>query len=177
MCVYSCIYTGVSIVGSEIYDFYDVSFCLKTSSGNPVMTPGVSKNITAIRRRFREQKYEFYVAHQLPRLVNKHGFAEPTTSRSQLFKLYGTNHPTSQPPPLYAGIKPIRSWQGGYRSPAPPVRAFGHSRHSGQIIGGDSYRGYNIIQLVVCSCAYPCTDECGSDVKVGLVVKLIRGKV
>ena len=29
----------------------------------------------------------------------------------------------------------------------------------------------------MCSCAYPCTDECGSDVKVGLVVKLIRGKV
>ena len=29
----------------------------------------------------------------------------------------------------------------------------------------------------MCSCAYPCTDECGSDAKVGLVVKLIRGKV
>ena len=29
----------------------------------------------------------------------------------------------------------------------------------------------------MCSCEYPCTDECGSDVKVGLVVKLIGGKV
>ena len=29
----------------------------------------------------------------------------------------------------------------------------------------------------MCSCAYLCTDECGSDVKVGLVVKLIGGKV
>ena len=33
------------------------------------------------------------------------------------------------------------------------------------------------IYILVCSCAYPCTDECGSDVKVGLVVKLIGGKV
>ena len=29
----------------------------------------------------------------------------------------------------------------------------------------------------MCSCAYPCTDECGSDVKVGLIVKLIGRKV
>ena len=33
------------------------------------------------------------------------------------------------------------------------------------------------IYIYIYSCAYPCTDECGSDVKVGLVVKLIRGKV
>ena len=31
--------------------------------------------------------------------------------------------------------------------------------------------------ILVCSCAYPCTDECGSDVKVGLLVKLIGRKV
>ena len=36
---------------------------------------------------------------------------------------------------------------------------------------------YIYIYILVCSCAYPCTDECGSDVKVGLVVKLIGGKV
>ena len=30
-----------------------------------------------------------------PRLVKKHGLAEPTTSRSQLFKLYSTSNPFS----------------------------------------------------------------------------------
>ena len=40
-----------------------------------------------------------------------------------------------------------------------------------------SYPPFFFIGILVCSCAYPCTDECGSDVKVGLVVKLIRGKV
>ena len=29
----------------------------------------------------------------------------------------------------------------------------------------------------MCSCAFPCTDECGSDVKVSLLVKLIERKV
>ena len=36
---------------------------------------------------------------------------------------------------------------------------------------------YIYIYILVCSYAYPCTDECGCDVKVGLVVKLIGGKV
>ena len=31
---------------------------------------------------------------------------------------------------------------------------------------------YIYILLIVCSCAYPCTDECGSAVKVGLIVQL-----
>ena len=31
--------------------------------------------------------------------------------------------------------------------------------------------------VYVHACAYPCTDECGSVVKVGLIVKLIGRKV
>ena len=44
-------YSQVWIVGSEIYDFYDFSFFEK-SSGNQVMSPGVSNNVKEIWRRF-----------------------------------------------------------------------------------------------------------------------------
>ena len=38
--------------------------------------------------------------------------------------------------------------QGGYRLPAPPLRAFGHSRHSGRIIGGYDLSGYCILYYI-----------------------------
>ena len=40
---------------------------------------------------------------------------------------------------IIPAVTPIISWQGGYRPPAPPLRAFGQIGMT--IIGGDDYRG------------------------------------